>query len=534
MKQEFLRIAGVKNEREFYKKFPTEEAFFNTHPQANSLVKKKGGGTTYSGGVWYKDGGMPCYQCGGKYQAGDEVMTGAMSMLQAAGAPMRNYYNDYIYRSGLNLLNQAAPQFIMNPQYGIDLLKEMTLENSSYPSLTPNPASRMVQPLTLNGAYGARYRPMQGSARTEQRMNGGNIPNYMQDINPLYNFGGFFPSGNPGDPTKPNPGSLDLPSDYRARWNDIHSYIRGQVGYDDANPKAAQSKVRSFNETKTFVDQYNKLHPETPFNTDWIPYINNELTNQIVPSKSQMAEKFGLNQHVPEKGGLENVIGYRLLDKANVYPDMKLRTSYGTKALGIPGADLRMDEGSGYLGEQDLSNTGAGPNMAGLIPGKVYIDGKAVDVKVSDGQGYIMRPSGDVLVYDPKRYDARTGRYRKDGGLNRFDMGGNFIPYPSLNNYIPSLSEMKRGGIHIDPSKRGTFTAAATKAGMGVQAFANKVLSAPEGKFSPAMRKKANFARNASKWKEEGGLVEGQIIDVTPDMLEQLKLGGYTFEIVND
>lgn len=117
----------------------------------------------------------------------------------------------------------------------------------------------------------------------------------------------------------------------------------------------------------------------------------------------------------------------------------------------------------------------------------------------------------------------------------RFGMGGNFIPYPSINNYTPSISEMKQGGIHIDPSKKGTFTAAATRAGMGVQAFASKVLSAPEGRYSPGMRKKANFAKNAAGWKkEEGGLVEGQIIDVTPDMLERLKMGGYTFEIVND
>ena len=55
--------------------------------------------------------------------------------------------------------------------------------------------------------------------------------------------------------------------------------------------------------------------------------------------------------------------------------------------------------------------------------------------------------------------------------------------------------------IHIKPSKRGTFTAAAKRRGMGVQEFARKVLSAPKGKYSSAMRKKANFARNASKFK---------------------------------
>ena len=60
------------------------------------------------------------------------------------------------------------------------------------------------------------------------------------------------------------------------------------------------------------------------------------------------------------------------------------------------------------------------------------------------------------------------------------------------------------GKIHIKKSKRGTFTAAAKKHGMSVQAFARKVLANPDN-YSPAMRKKANFARNASKWKAEGG-----------------------------
>ena len=44
----------------------------------------------------------------------------------------------------------------------------------------------------------------------------------------------------------------------------------------------------------------------------------------------------------------------------------------------------------------------------------------------------------------------------------------------------------------------GTFTAAATKHGMGVQEFASRVLRNKDS-YSPAMVKKANFARNASK-----------------------------------
>lgn len=72
---------------------------------------------------------------------------------------------------------------------------------------------------------------------------------------------------------------------------------------------------------------------------------------------------------------------------------------------------------------------------------------------------------------------------------------GNYIN----NSYDNIRLHFKEGGIHIAPSKRGTFTAAATKHNMGVQEFASKVLRNKDS-YSPAMVKKANFARNASKW----------------------------------
>jgi hypothetical protein len=57
------------------------------------------------------------------------------------------------------------------------------------------------------------------------------------------------------------------------------------------------------------------------------------------------------------------------------------------------------------------------------------------------------------------------------------------------------------GTIHIDKNKRGTFTAAATKHGMGVQEFATKVLADKSGKYTSLMHRKANFARNSTKFK---------------------------------
>ena len=80
------------------------------------------------------------------------------------------------------------------------------------------------------------------------------------------------------------------------------------------------------------------------------------------------------------------------------------------------------------------------------------------------------------------------------------------------NNPLPEyqfpISYAEGGKIHIDPSKKGTFTAAASRHGMGVQEFASKVLANKEN-YSPAMVKKANFARNASKWHGFGGNLYG-------------------------
>lgn len=62
------------------------------------------------------------------------------------------------------------------------------------------------------------------------------------------------------------------------------------------------------------------------------------------------------------------------------------------------------------------------------------------------------------------------------------------------------------GGIMIQPSKKGTFTAAATKHNMGVQEFANHVLNNKKD-YSTKMIKKAVFAKNAANWHADGGIL---------------------------
>lgn len=84
---------------------------------------------------------------------------------------------------------------------------------------------------------------------------------------------------------------------------------------------------------------------------------------------------------------------------------------------------------------------------------------------------------------------------------HKINIGLGRTPTPLENKMYPQLLQFHNSGkdIHIKKSKRGTFTKAAKQHGMSVQGFANRVLRNPS-KYSAAMRKKANFARNASKW----------------------------------
>ena len=103
-------------------------------------------------------------------------------------------------------------------------------------------------------------------------------------------------------------------------------------------------------------------------------------------------------------------------------------------------------------------------------------------------------PSYPIMI-DNGRYSSYMDNFPNAeiyGGLNRPD--DMFI--------IGTTDRIKHkdgGSINIAPSKRGTFTAAVTKHRMGVQEFASRVLRNKDS-YSPAMVKKANFARNASKW----------------------------------
>ena len=131
---------------------------------------------------------------------------------------------------------------------------------------------------------------------------------------------------------------------------------------------------------------------------------------------------------------------------------------------------------------------------------------------ISSDYGKTGKALDDIIdkmsIEDLKQYLNTTNAYSKDflknAGSDFYKNVKEALKYvPATIGITVAADSYNRGkDIYIKPSKRGTFTAAAKKRGMSVQQFASKVLKAPKGKYSTSMRKKANFAKNASKWKK--------------------------------
>ena len=218
---------------------------------------------------------------------------------------------------------------------------------------------------------------------------------------------------------------------------------------------------------------------------------------------------------------------------------------YNPEAQGGGEEDMEMYEQAEMM--QEMANGGYTVTRSNDRKGKTHkVTGPDGTVKYFGDSKLGQHPK------DPERKAAFYARHKKNLANNPFfrafarktwkeggstfsgnafyQDGGGFIPetMPFPTDYAVEM--MRQGGIHLDPSKAGTFKAQATRMGMGVQEAASAILGAPEGRYSPEMRKKANFARNFAK--QMGGPIEGEVMDVSPEELEMLRQQGYQFEIM--
>ena len=170
--------------------------------------------------------------------------------------------------------------------------------------------------------------------------------------------------------------------------------------------------------------------------------------------------------------------------------------------------DVPWDDSTSTFRE-DLSDEQLQQIEEALAKGRGYADSQAKNVRNSESvfkHAYELYNSGDYNSGDPNhKKDVRIAG--EDAFTSpQIQQWWNTSGRKYYEQYAPELLNgfSSGGSIHIKPSRKGTFTAAATKHGMGVQEFASKVL-ANKDNYSPKMVKKAAFAKAASGWKHKHG-----------------------------
>ena len=168
------------------------------------------------------------------------------------------------------------------------------------------------------------------------------------------------------------------------------------------------------------------------------------------------------------------------------------KSSYTQKDLrGQSGGELALNTGKGIL-------SGA---MAGASVGGPW--GAVAGGLAGLGAGLAGIFTGNAKARREAAWLNNEAEYANTLAVNNYNKQINSI---NENNAFEMMRNIAKDGgrIYIKPSRRGTFTAAARRRGMGVQEFARKVL-ANKDDYSSAMVKKANFARNFGGRKKDFG-----------------------------
>lgn len=146
-------------------------------------------------------------------------------------------------------------------------------------------------------------------------------------------------------------------------------------------------------------------------------------------------------------------------------------------------------------------------DLPGKIKNKTYADASKILTKEAKE-----RPNDPISQNGVRaKLDRLKDSQESYKGYQDFEKDYNDV---AIEMGLDDMTFAKGGKIHIKPSKRGTFTAAAKKHGKSVQAFARQVL-ANKGKYSPAMVKKANFAHvfGGRNYSDGGSLFEDIVQD---------------------
>ena len=219
-------------------------------------------------------------------------------------------------------------------------------------------------------------------------------------------------------------------------------------------------------------------------------------------------------------GGVNALFGSKINQENvnNVQGHINALNSYQSNYSDFDSALSNANNISSYaFNRKDIGSDGLFRNKAKKLYNKlqekqenaVNFANRSVENNVENISGNQMRTALANYAAYGGGLDVDTGTYAPRYPMPLlFAHGGNLadMDKSAMNGYgiDDGVSYANGGQIRVNPNNKGKFTEAAKRAGMSVQEYAAHVL-ANKDDYSPTLVKRANFARNASKWHAFGG-----------------------------
>jgi hypothetical protein len=259
-------------------------------------------------------------------------------------------------------------------------------------------------------------------------------------------------------------GGMQLPyENFEQRVNWFRD-VMGKYPDEELNKRAT---------TEAGLAEYARLHPNDPFTKEDIAIFQDYTTQVLDPQTKAFMQRRGKEDWKP---------GTQRSKRDAIWGPKTQKQPFANLLMKKVGDSEFTDLGTVREGFATSGTDGGGSSsMRGLIPGKIRIGGKSINIeRKSDGKSYFRNPStGDLSIYDPKRYHEETGEYYRTGGnirqnnmseLDQFNFGGSLKTHwggkaevDSYNPYLPGTGEtvMFKGNQHSESDGTG-------KTGIGV------------------------------------------------------------------
>jgi hypothetical protein len=558
MKDKFLKMAGVKSEKEFYKKYPTEEAFFKANPSALKMMQT-GGGLQDQQIFQYPnyDQNMMAYaqkaqqdeQNNPMGAIGDMLYNGAMAAGKGLDNALANGEDGgnkmQMAKLAMNLMGMPAMQMggtgmmMRDTQYDEggemamgqimamhDKLSSLQKFVNGDSEIEPWVASKITLADDYLNSVSEYMQYNEGNEGPEEEedvdMNMGEMEQMkMGGIPQRYKSRGFTKVGAKRKSDRAGKKWMVL-----AKKGDKYKIVHGgYVGMKDFSQHGSNKRKDNFwnrmggKDSAKAKDPFSPLYWHKRFGT-WaeggepnnagfqaLPdYVQNKIMSNM--AYGGYMPEMGVGGKMPAEIARARFAAAGNLDKLDDYG-----YAYG---------------GNTYGGQMDMD--AMYEMMKGGQPcyecgGKVYQQGGQEQDQVMQA----IQMYAQMTQTDPKQLIAQLQAMSPEEQQQAIQQ----IMQAIQEAQQGQSSQMAYGGININPANKGKFTASANRAGMGVQEFASKVLANKED-YSSTQVKRATFARNSAGWKKQmGGMTEGQMLELDDNEIQNLISQGYGIEYLD-